>query len=129
MNFETQIQNHTRWILRLRNAIQANTPLNPLEVSQDNLCELGKWLHGEGKSQHKFSRKLPECVALHAAFHMAAGKAATALRSGRKDEAERLLAADAELSAISRKLAVALLELKNEVAPYQAKPSLAGASR
>ncbi len=74
-------------------------------VSQDNLCVLGKWLHGPGK---KYYSRLPEYDALkrvHREFHLCAAdvlrehekgnlKGATQILNGKFRDASNLIQLD-----------------------------------
>jgi hypothetical protein len=64
---------HSAWKGRLRQAIENQETLDTACIGRDDCCELGKWLHGEGRG--RFGH-LPEFVALlerHKEFHREAG--------------------------------------------------------
>ena len=62
------------------------------QTSADNACAFGKWLHSDGRAVVFHEAAYSRCLALHAAFHLAAGKIAALVNEGRYLEAERLLA-------------------------------------
>ena len=64
---------------QVRTAISKQETIDAATVSKDNCCELGKWLHGEAKSEFGNFASHSECVSRHAAFHVEAGKVAVAI--------------------------------------------------
>jgi hypothetical protein len=66
---------HVNWKLRIHALLtgRLSEKLEPATIARDNVCELGKWIHGEGKA------KMPPAehaalVAAHAAFHKEAAR-------------------------------------------------------
>ena len=81
---------HSAWKGRLRTAIDGGAVPDPATVRVDNVCDLGKWIHGEGKAH----QSLPEFQALkeqHAQFHQAAGHVIGLVKKGDKAGAENEL--------------------------------------
>lgn len=115
VDLNNAIQRHAQWKFKFRTAIQTNEQMDAAAISKDKNCELGKWLHGEAKVLHGQCQSYAKCLAEHAAFHTAAGKVAVAVNAGRKEEAERMLAAGSAFSEASKRVAVALIELQNEM--------------
>lgn len=72
MNFQQAVTAHTGWKMKVARYLSSpDGSLQVATVRQDNRCELGKWLYGEGKSFHL----LPEyqkLVADHARLHQSA---------------------------------------------------------
>ena len=89
--------------------------MDAASISKDNNCELGKWLHGEAQTLYGHCKAHAKCIKDHAAFHVEAGKVAVAINARRKEEAERMLRADSAYAEASKRVAVALIELQNEI--------------
>jgi methyl-accepting chemotaxis protein len=85
-------------------------------IARDNNCELGKWLHGEARALYRNCPGHTKCVTDHAAFHVEAGKVAAAVNAKRKDDVERMLSAGSAFSEASKRVAVSIIELKNQIA-------------
>jgi len=75
MTIETMTPNdailaHVNWKLRIHALISGKLPdkLDPAVIARDNVCDLGKWLHGEGKNQIPQARHA-ELFKTHAEFH------------------------------------------------------------
>ena len=79
MNLNEAINKHTDWKIKLRAAINNKETVDAATLSRDNACELGKWLHGEGKTAFGQRPSFAKLVAAHTAFHLEAGKVATAI--------------------------------------------------
>jgi len=112
MDLNVAIQKHAEWKFKLRNAIHANETLDAAAISKDNNCEFGKWLHGEAKVLYGKIPVFASCIAEHAAFHVEAGKVAAAVNARKKEEVERLLSAGSGFAQTSKRVGIAIVELK-----------------
>ena len=92
MDLGAAIDAHMQWRVKLRAAITRRETLDASTITLDNLCELGKWLNGEGRSLYGSKPEFQKLVASHRLFHSAAGKVAAAANAGKTAEAESLLA-------------------------------------
>ncbi len=98
MDFDGAIRAHTNWMLRLFGYAKGSSKekLNPHVIEQDNVCDLGKWLHSEGQKLASEPEYL-QLVKAHAAFHKAAGALVDMVDQGKRSAAELLLmAADSD---------------------------------
>ncbi len=72
MNFSAAIQAHANWKLRLYAACHGSPDAIDMHtLAQDNACELGKWLHGDGQ-RYVSEAQFGELRSAHAAFHRSA---------------------------------------------------------
>jgi methyl-accepting chemotaxis protein len=113
VDLDNAIQSHAAWKFKFRNAIHGNEHMDVAAISKDNNCEFGKWLHGEAKALYGNDRSYVKCVAEHTAFHVEAGKIATAINAKKMEIAEQLMATEAPFADASKKVAVSIIELKN----------------
>ncbi|MDI6743656.1 MAG: CZB domain-containing protein, partial [Smithella sp.] len=97
---------HGMWKTRLKMAIEAGKTDTPVEtIRQDNQCVFGKWLYGNTlTSVEKASQHYKTVKELHAEFHKTAARVAELALSGKKAEAETMMALSGEYAAISGKL-------------------------
>ncbi len=116
MNLDTAIQKHMEWKVKFRTAITKQEQMDSLTIGKDNCCELGKWLHGEGKTQCGSLKSYEPTLTRHAAFHVEAGKIATAINAKKFTEAETMLSNSSAFSTISGEVGIALMRLKKEAA-------------
>ncbi len=114
MNLESAIQKHMEWKVKFRTAITKQEHMDAVTIGKDNCCELGKWLHGEGKNQCSSLPSYATTLTKHAAFHVEAGKVATAINAKKYTEAEAMLGGSSTFTAISGEVGIALMRLKKE---------------
>lgn len=68
-----------------------NPPLNIGNISQDNLCSIGKWLYGEGKDLYGHLPEYESARKVHAELHLCAGEILTEHHLGNMEQAQQLL--------------------------------------
>ncbi len=117
MNFDNAIAAHADWKVKLRMAIQNKATLDATEVSADNCCMLGKWLHGDARANFGGKGEYSDCMAKHAAFHTAAGAVARKINSGEYDAATAMLGPGTPYTAASSEVGTAINRLKRVCVP------------
>ncbi|MGA2831438.1 MAG: CZB domain-containing protein [Terracidiphilus sp.] len=115
MDLNLAIQKHAEWKFKFRTAMSTREPMDVASISKDDCCEIGKWLHGEAKAKHGQLAAYAKCVSAHAAFHQEAGKIAALINSKKNDEAEQMLASGTPYHEASKRVGVAIIELKNDI--------------
>ena len=105
---------HGMWKTRLKQAIATGqSEVSVATIQQDNQCAFGKWLYGTTlSSQDKTSSHYKNVRQLHAQFHETAARVASLALSGKKVEAEAMMAIGGEYAAVSGKLTQAMIEWK-----------------
>ncbi len=68
MDFDKMVLAHSKWKTRLLNALQNHEEIDVGTAGQDDQCELGQWIHGEGK-RHASLAEYQALKAKHARFH------------------------------------------------------------
>ena len=114
MDLDNSIAKHGEWKMKLRGAISRQEALDAASIASDHRCELGLWLHGEGKQRYGALKSFMSCVARHAEFHTEAGKVAQAINGRRYTEAEAMIGAGTPYAQASSAASVAMLALKKE---------------
>lgn len=114
MDLNQAIEKHAEWKLKFRSAISKKENMDAGSISRDNCCELGKWLHSEGKIKFGSLKSHSACVSKHATFHVEAGKIAQAINARKFSEAEAMLNAGTPYASASSAVGVAVLQLKKE---------------
>lgn len=92
-SFDSAIQAHTRWKVKLRNAVAIHDTLDVATISCDDKCELGKWVYGKGSHQHDGLPEFNRLRESHKAFHRQAGAVAREINAQRYANAEAMLEA------------------------------------
>ncbi len=114
MNLDQAIEKHTQWKMKLRSAISNQETLDVLSISKDNCCDFGKWLHGEAKPQVGHLASYADTVSRHSAFHVEAGKVASAINAKKYTEAEAMLGYGTPYESTSSAVGVSIIRLKKE---------------
>ena len=111
MNFNQVIFAHADWKNRFKLFLEGKEQLEQANVAKDNLCELGKWLYGDGR-QHAH---LPEYASLkekHAQFHAAAANVVGQSKKLPKEKALQLVDIGTEYARASAACVNAITVLK-----------------
>jgi hypothetical protein len=86
MNHDKALEAHLKWIARLRDDLLKGVAVDPHDIARDDLCELGRWLHGAGR-RYCNVEGYDTLAALHHAFHKSAAHSAELAQAGRLEEA------------------------------------------
>lgn len=115
MTLDEAIAAHIKWKLRLTRFVEGKTAekLNSTTIGKDNLCELGKWIYGEG-ARFKSAPQYRDLVNKHGKFHVCAAEVVKMLENGDKAAAKAALA-DSFTNA-SKETMEAVMKLKKDVA-------------
>ena len=94
MDFDSAVKAHTNWMLRLFGYARGTSQekLDAQSIEKDNVCDLGKWLRGEGR-KYAAEPEFSELVTAHAAFHKSAASIVVLVDQGKRSKAEQLLMA------------------------------------
>ena len=111
MNFDDAIMAHIKWKSRLANFIDgvSTEPLKSEIVCKDNLCDLGKWIYGEG-AVYSAKPDYEDLVAKHANFHRCAADVIKKVEEKDKEGAKKLLFGPFVVA--SKETVTAIMELK-----------------
>ncbi len=75
---------HLSWKARLLAAIENPAKLDLKVIGADDQCELGKWIHGDGR-RYTNNPDYERLVREHAHFHETAASVLRLIRQGKKD--------------------------------------------
>lgn len=113
MNFDDAIKAHVSWKIRLKQYIQKPDRSYSAEVvSQDNLCDLGKWIHGEGEALYGKNPDFTHLKSEHAEFHKAASNIIKKADSGHNVTEELALGANSEFTKYSNSITTIIMKLR-----------------
>jgi len=93
LDFKGAINAHMAWKIRLEKCINGTSEesLHVDNVSRDDLCVLGKWIHGPGGSKFGHLREFQQMKMEHMRFHLGAGDVLACATAGDKEGAEEKL--------------------------------------
>lgn len=114
---EKAIGAHGKWKADLKHAIQTGHIDTPVEtIRMDTQCFFGKWLDGSSLTQvEKASHNYKTVKEHHAEFHKIAAHVAELILTGKKSDAEGMIALGGEYAQISSKLTLAMMEWKKSL--------------
>lgn len=83
MTFDDAMAAHLVWKLRLTRLIEGNQGegLESAAVARDNVCDFGKWIHGEG-AKYGAMAAYDDVVRKHADFHAKAAEVVRKVQDG-----------------------------------------------
>jgi methyl-accepting chemotaxis protein len=113
MNFDDVIKAHVAWKMKLA-AYLAN-PDGSIDVdslAKDNLCDLGKWIYGEGASFRNNPNFL-KLVDSHKKFHEEAANIVRRKNKGEEVAKDIALGALSPFSKYSTEVVACIMECKN----------------
>lgn len=119
LDFAAAIRAHQAWKGRLLAVVdgQSQESLASAQVSRDDLCVLGRWLHGPGCQSLAGETLLDTVRTTHARFHVLAGAVLRAVEEGRRDDARHLLTTDYHRASVQVQGKLAELFLRATGAP------------
>jgi uncharacterized protein YukE len=116
ISLDNAIKAHADWRLKLRSASQQHEKLDADTITRDDCCELGKWLHGSGKSKFGSNPNFVALLDAHKAFHQEAGKVARAINQDvGVGKVEAMLASDTGFSRASNTVTRLISQMKSEM--------------
>ena len=95
-------------------AIAAQVKLDAAAIAKVDVCDLGKWLYGEGERKYKFLKSYKPCADAHATFHQQAGKVVREINGREFADAEAMLADNTAYSKAFGALDAAVKTLKKD---------------
>lgn len=113
--FDEAIAAHLDWKRRLRSCLDGSgTCPRSDQAVNDGLCELGKWLFGEGR-QYANLPSYGELLQQHARFHVESAKILLLIEADRFEEAEQMLLADGPFLESSAEVVGAIGRLRADI--------------
>jgi Chemoreceptor zinc-binding domain len=115
VNFDDAIKAHAAWKIKLNSYLQhPDGSIDVAKLSLDNVCDLGHWLHGDGRTYAELP-EYQELIIEHAAFHRAASDVVRRKESGQNVSADLELGASSDFSVRSTKVVKLLMILKGKI--------------
>lgn len=112
MNFDDAIKAHSSWKMKLQAYIaKPDGSLKVADISPDNKCSLGQWIHGEG-AKHSALPEYQELKAVHAEFHKAAADVVKRADAGEKVTEEVMLGGKSKYAEVSTKVVSLIMKMK-----------------
>ncbi len=107
------VASHSHWKTQLRIAISNKERLNVANISKNNHCILGRWLHSDLAHLYiRHEQNHYECIHAHTLFHLEAGKVAEYINARKYDDALQLMKHKSDFGQRSMALVSAITRLK-----------------
>ena len=113
MLLDNAILAHHVWKTHLKTVIANKGQIDAAVVSRDDCCEIGKWLHAEGRVAFGTTPQFTSLLEKHKVFHTEAGKVAAIVNSGRYDEAARMVESGTPFASASLAVGMAVKALQS----------------
>ena len=118
MDLDQAIAMHTHWKTRLRLFLTGGSEqLDPALVRRGDRCDLGQWLHSDGR-RHADESAYRSLVTEHAQFHVAVAEIVELAAAGQRDvAAARLAEEDGAFARATMGVVKAITAMKARVSP------------
>lgn len=103
MDFHVAVHWHMAWLKKMLVDIQNPSKLKPEEIARDDLCEIGKWIHGEA-AQYVDLAEYKELKSIHQQLHKATSQAVVLAQAGKLSEAQEYLSMHGDFIQTSKRL-------------------------
>ena len=113
--FNDEIETHIQWKINLKKHVEEGVNQDIKKVGDCHVCELGKWIYGDGVRYNRLPSFESLCIA-HEHFHRVAAEVIFHSNENNKIKAKSLLADDGGFSHSSTNLIKALMDCSKEVA-------------
>lgn len=112
--FNEAIEVHTQWKIILKKHIEEGEGQNVEHVGNCHVCELGKWIYGEGVKYNRLPSFEAMCIA-HEQFHRSAAEVVFNTNTKNIDKAKSLMSHDGLFTQASTKLIKSLMDCSKDL--------------
>lgn len=114
MDFDGAIKAHSAWKMKLSQYLaKPDGSLKPADIQQDNKCDLGKWIYGEGAEFSTLS-EYNTLKTEHATFHKCAAEVVRKADSGQSVSEEVALGSKSEFATASSAVVGAIMSMRRK---------------
>jgi hypothetical protein len=103
---------HRKWQDEFKKMIAAGEPLEVSTLSKEDCCELGKWLHSDGRKLYGGKPEFVKLLARHDDFHHSADRVAHFMNDREYSQAEKMLGTGSQFAQASMDVEVAIMRLQ-----------------
>lgn len=117
MNFDEAINAHVAWKMKLSVYLRhPNGSIKSTDAGADNICELGRWINGEGAIKYSETAEFIALKHEHTNFHKCAGSVIEKADNGSATSQDIALGSGSEFSQTSSKTVAAIMAMKRKSA-------------
>jgi CheY-like chemotaxis protein len=103
---------HRKWREELRDAVAAGERLDSAALRRNDCCDLGKWLHSQGRRRYGGKPQFVKLMARHNDFHLIASMVANSINDDEFTDAQKMLGGNSQFAQASIDVEIAILKLK-----------------
>ena len=116
MDLGTAYKTHVQWRIQLKEAIRTGGKLDVPTIKRDDCCDLGKWLHGQGKGLYGTKPEFVKLVEMHYVFHRETAIVANAINELDREAATEMMDMSRAFGRASLEVGMAINALKGAIA-------------
>ena len=98
VDFDAVRNKHSQWRVRLNKFLRGEEDLTLAGAGTHRDCDLGKWIHGEGRARFGHLPEMLELAKIHRDMHDAVIRTIQSQEAGQTQQAQQALQAVQELS-------------------------------
>lgn len=106
---------HQRWKVKLKEAVESGEQLDVEKIRRDDCCDLGKWLHSDGRAKYGHTPEFIKLFDTHEEFHLITSVVAMIINVKEYKRAKAMLEGSSQFSSASTDVALAIFRLKSAV--------------
>ena len=106
---------HQQWKVKLQEAVKSGEQLDVEKIRRDDCCNLGKWLHSEGRAKYGHMPEFIKLLDTHDEFHLVTSVVAMIINVKEYKQANAMLEGSSKFSSASTDVALAIFRLKSAV--------------
>ena len=111
LRLEQAIDVHRKWREKLKAAASAGERLDPPSLRRSDCCELGRWLHAQGRKLYGSKPEFVKLMARHNDFHLSASMVAESINDGECTDAQKMLGENSQFAQASMDVEIAIMKL------------------
>lgn len=112
MQLDQAIDVHRKWRENLQAAVAAGEFLDAATLRRSDCCDLGKWLHSQGRRLYGSKPEFVKLMARHNDFHLVASMVANSINDGEYTNLDKVLNGNSEFRQASIDVETAIMKLR-----------------
>ena len=112
VDLDHAIDIHRRWQEKLKAAVATGETLDAAILRRSDCCDLGKWLHTQGRALYGSKPEFVKLMARHNDFHLVASMVANSINDGEYTDTQKVLNGNSQFAQASIDVEMAIMTLK-----------------
>ena len=112
VRLDQAIEVHRQWREKLKASVAAGETLDAATLRRNDCCDLGKWLHTQGRNLYGSKPEFVKLMARHNDFHLVASMVANSINDGEYTDMQKVLNGNSQFAQASIDVETAVMKLK-----------------